>query len=153
MPYVARAWVEPDTGAWGPVRRLLTAYVRLGYLAQVYGMGWDVVLVVTGPSGTSAPSRPPRTPAPPGDPVVVVAGAARVLLAGGRRPSTVDDAGGETWTVAAVTGIWRRPGTVPPAAVRTAWRVRLTCWHTPPPGTPAVVEQLGDLSWRLRPPR
>lgn len=149
---MARAWVELGTARWGPVQHCLASLRRLGYVADRFGSGLVRVVGPAGSGGSLAPSRPP-TPSAWSGPMLVGVGAAAVTLDRRGRPAVVLDALSETWTVEAVTGIWRRPGTVPPADVRTAWRVRLTCWHTPPPGTPAVVEQLGNRSWRLRPPR
>lgn len=147
--------MDVGTGDWGPVQQRIAACARLGYTAARYGLGHDVVVLVTGPEGTRAPSRPPAPSGRSLAPVVIGVGNAGVTLDHRGRPATVRDVLGETWTVDAVTGVWVQLGPVPAAAgVRTAWRLRLACWHTPPaPGAAAVLEHRADGSWWLRPPR
>lgn len=153
VPYVARAWVDAGTAEWGPLRLLMTAYGRLGYRADRWGLGTDVVLLLSGPEGPPAApaSRSTRTRA--GGPVLVGVGAATVACDRGGLPTTVLDVLGETWSVEEVTGVWTQPGLVPAAAVRTAWLVRLACWHSPSPGTAAVLTMTDSGTWHLRPPR
>lgn len=121
----------------------------MNYTADRFGSG---LIRIIGPAGSPAASRPPEPPTWFG-PVLVGVGAATVNLDRHGRPGTVLDMLGETWTVEAVTGVWVLLNPVPAAAVRTAWRVRLSCWHTPTPGTVAVLSQLGTGSWWLRPPQ
>lgn len=139
------------TGRWGPVQHCLASLRAVGYTADRFGSG---LVLVTGPAGTPAPSRPPD-PSSARGPVLVDVGGATVTLDQRGRPATVLDGLGETWTVDAVTGVWARLGPVPGGSevVRAAWRVRLTCWHSPPPGAVGVLDHRGDGSWYLRPPR
>lgn len=150
---MARAWIDVGTGRWGPVQQCIATCARLGYVAGRFGFGRDVLVLVAGdPAGTASPVRPSAPSGPSPGPVVLGVGGAGVTLDHRGRPATVRDVLGEIWNVGAVSGVWARLGPVPPAAVRTAWRVRLTCWHTPPPGGAAVLEHHGDGSWWLRPP-
>lgn len=149
---MARAWVDMGTGRWGPVQHCLASLRAVGYTADRFGLGGDVLVLVTGPGGPPESLTRPAAPSS-APPVVVGAGPVQVTLDARGRPADVLDDLGETWSVDALTGVWVRLGPVSAAVVRTAWRVRLICWHTPPPGVAAVLEVRGSGSWRLRPPQ
>lgn len=153
MLYVARAWVDAGTAKWGPLRLLMTAYGRLGYRADRWGLGTDVVLLLSGPEGPPESPASRSTRAQVDGPVLVGVGDAAVTCDRRGLPTTVLDVLGETWSVEEVTGVWTQLGAVPAAAVRTAWHIRLVCWHSPTPGTAAVLSVTDAGAWHLRPPR
>lgn len=102
---MARAWVDLGTGRWGPVQRCLASLRSLGYRADRFGLGRDVLVLVTGPGGPpgslARPAAPSSVP-----PVAAGSGSVQVRLDARGCPAGVLDDLGETWTVAAITGVW-----------------------------------------------